>query len=183
MGNWPAWHDFSCWLNTNKQKKKISLKSDFILFFFFFMVLYMYIGPRQGQTAPRGKSFDVNGDVLTLHSFVASFKKSLWSRILYIFFFMILYICKNTIREHFIPVIVIKIVIFCTIKYMGILCLDVGRYLITCLPDLWFVFNFFHCYSYLSHFWLAFLWQRYPHMLMCWISCQWKSDLDYFFML
>ena len=33
--------------------KKISLKSDFIQFFF--MILYMYIAPGQGQTAPRYK--------------------------------------------------------------------------------------------------------------------------------
>ena len=32
------------------------------------MKLYMY-------TAPRGQSFDVNRNVLSLHSFVASFKK------------------------------------------------------------------------------------------------------------
>ena len=34
----------------------------------------MYIAPGQGQTAPRGQSFDVNRNVLSL-SFVASFKK------------------------------------------------------------------------------------------------------------
>ena len=52
--------------------KKISLKSDFIIFF---MILYLYIAPGRGQTAPRGQSFDVNRNVLSLHSFVASFKK------------------------------------------------------------------------------------------------------------
>ena len=51
--------------------KKIFLKSEFIQFFF--MILYMYIAPGQGQTAPRGQSFDVNRNVLSLHSFVASF--------------------------------------------------------------------------------------------------------------
>ena len=35
----------------------------------------MYIVPGQGQTAPRGQSFDINRNVLSLHSFVASFKK------------------------------------------------------------------------------------------------------------
>ena len=39
------------------------------------MILYMYKAPGQGQTAPRGHSFDVNRNVLSLHSFVASFKK------------------------------------------------------------------------------------------------------------
>ena len=37
--------------------------------------LYMYIVLGQGQTAPRGQSFDVNRNVLSLHLFVASFKK------------------------------------------------------------------------------------------------------------
>ena len=55
--------------------KKISLKSDFIQFFF--MILYMYIAPApgQGQTAPRGQNFDVNRNVLSLYSFVTSFKQ------------------------------------------------------------------------------------------------------------
>ena len=39
------------------------------------MILYMYIAPGQGQTAPREQSFDVNRNVLSLHSFVASFIK------------------------------------------------------------------------------------------------------------
>ena len=39
------------------------------------MILYMYIAPGQGQTAPRGQSFDVNRNVFSLHSFVASFKQ------------------------------------------------------------------------------------------------------------
>ena len=53
--------------------KKISLKSDFM--HFFFITLYMYIAPGQGQTAPRGQSFNVNRNVLSFHSFDASFKK------------------------------------------------------------------------------------------------------------
>ena len=41
------------------------------------MILYMYIAPGQGQgqTAPRGQSFNVNRNVLSFHSFDASFKK------------------------------------------------------------------------------------------------------------
>ena len=39
------------------------------------MILYMYIAPGQGQAAPRGQRFDVNRNVLSLHSIVASFKK------------------------------------------------------------------------------------------------------------
>ena len=42
---------------------------------FFFMILYMYIAPGQGQTAPRGQSFNVNRNVLSFHLFDASFKK------------------------------------------------------------------------------------------------------------
>ena len=68
--------------------KKISLKSDFI--HFFFMILYMYIAPGQGQTAPRGQSFDVDRNVLSLHSFVASFKtKSLKSDFIHFFYDLI----------------------------------------------------------------------------------------------
>ena len=39
------------------------------------MILYMYIALGQGQTATRGQSFDVNRNVLSVHSFVASFRK------------------------------------------------------------------------------------------------------------
>ena len=35
----------------------------------------MNIAPGQGQTDPRGQSLDVNRNVLSLRSFVASFKK------------------------------------------------------------------------------------------------------------
>ena len=41
----------------------------------FFMILYMYIALEQGQTAPRGQSFDVNRKALSLYPFVASFKE------------------------------------------------------------------------------------------------------------
>ena len=42
------------------------------------MIQYMYIAAGQGQTAPRGQSFDVNRNVLSLHSFVASLKKNVF---------------------------------------------------------------------------------------------------------
>ena len=51
--------------------KKISLKSDFMQFF---MILYMYKAPGQGHSAPRGQSFNVNRNVLSFHSFDASFQ-------------------------------------------------------------------------------------------------------------
>ena len=39
------------------------------------MILNMYIAPGQEQTVPRGQSFDVNRNSLSLHSCVASLKK------------------------------------------------------------------------------------------------------------
>ena len=41
----------------------------------FFMILYMYIAPGQGLTTPWGRNFDVYRNILSLRSFVASFKK------------------------------------------------------------------------------------------------------------
>ena len=52
----------------------------------FFMTLYMYIAPGQGQTAPKGQSFNVNRN-LSFHSFDASFKKMPLSLILYNLFY------------------------------------------------------------------------------------------------
>ena len=45
-----------------------------LILYIFFMILYVYIAPEQGQTAPRGQSFDVNRNVLLIHLFVANFK-------------------------------------------------------------------------------------------------------------
>ena len=42
---------------------------------FFLMILYMYIALGQGLTTPWGRNFDVNRNILSLHSFVASLKK------------------------------------------------------------------------------------------------------------
>ena len=53
------------------------------------MILYMYIALGQGQTAPRGQNFDVNRNVSSLHSFVASFKKNVFEVWFYTIFFMI----------------------------------------------------------------------------------------------
>ena len=39
------------------------------------MILYMYIAPGQGLTTPWGRNFNVNRNILSLRSFVASFKK------------------------------------------------------------------------------------------------------------
>ena len=57
------------------------------------MILYMYIhvAPGQGLTTPRGRNFYVNRNILSLWSFVASFKKNLFEVWFYAIFFMILY--------------------------------------------------------------------------------------------
>ena len=39
------------------------------------MILYMYIAAGQGLTTPWGRNFYVNRNILSLRSFVASFKK------------------------------------------------------------------------------------------------------------
>ena len=65
--------------------KIFSLKSDFIQFFF--MILHMYIALGQRQPALRGQSFDVNRNVLSLHSFVASLKKNVLKSDFIQFFF------------------------------------------------------------------------------------------------
>ena len=68
--------------------KKISLKSDFIQFFFMILYMYIHVAPGQGLTTPRGRNFDVNRNILTLWSFVASFiKKNLFEVWSYAIFF------------------------------------------------------------------------------------------------
>ena len=51
------------------------------------MILYMYIAPGQGQKAPRGQNFYVNRNVLSFHSFVASFQKMSLKSDFILFFF------------------------------------------------------------------------------------------------
>ena len=53
--------------------KKMSLKSDFIPFFFHDLI-HVY-SPGAGAHSPRGQSFDVNRNFLSLRSSVASFKQ------------------------------------------------------------------------------------------------------------
>ena len=51
------------------------------------MILYMYVAPGQGLTTPWGRNFDVNRNILSLRSFVASLKKiSLKSDFIHFFF-------------------------------------------------------------------------------------------------
>ena len=63
----------SCHFGHLLQVSKKSLWS--LILHIFFMILYMYIAPGQGQTAPRGQSCDVNRKALSLYSFVASLKE------------------------------------------------------------------------------------------------------------
>ena len=51
----------------------------------------MYIAAGQGLTTPWGRNFDVNRNIFSLRSFVASFKKISLNSDLIQFFFMILY--------------------------------------------------------------------------------------------
>ena len=51
------------------------------------MILYMYIDPGQGLKTPWGRNFDVNRNILSLRSFVASLKKSLLKSDFIQFFF------------------------------------------------------------------------------------------------
>ena len=55
-------------------KFKKNLFKGLILYNIFRDFIHVY-SPWAGQTAPRGQSFDVNRNVLSFHSFVASFKK------------------------------------------------------------------------------------------------------------
>ena len=65
------------------------------------MILYMYIAPVQGQTMPRGQSFDVNRKPLSLCPFVAGLKNiALKSDFIYIFFmFHHMYIAPGRGRQ------------------------------------------------------------------------------------
>ena len=58
--------------------------------------MYIYIAPGQGQITPRGQSFDINRNVLSLHSFIANFKKMSWTLILYnVFMIKYMYIAPR----------------------------------------------------------------------------------------
>ena len=50
------------------------------------MLLYMYIDPGQELTTPWGRNFDIDRNILSLWSFVVSFKKISLKSDLYIFF-------------------------------------------------------------------------------------------------
>ena len=89
----PRWRNFyvnrnilSLWSFVASFKKNL-----FEVWFYaiFFMILNMYIAPGQGQTAPRGQSFNVNRNVLSFHSFDVSFQKNAFEVGFYTICFMI----------------------------------------------------------------------------------------------
>ena len=60
------------------------------------MILYIYRAPGQGQTAPRRNSLGVKRNILSLHSFIASFKEiSLNSDYIQFFHDLIMYIAPG----------------------------------------------------------------------------------------
>ena len=81
----------SCHFSHLLQVSKKSLWS--LILYIFFKILYMYIhvAPGQGLTTPRERNFYVNRNILSLWSFVASFKKNLFEVWIHAIFFMILY--------------------------------------------------------------------------------------------
>ena len=79
--------EISCHFAHLLQVSKKSLWS-LILYIFFHDFIHLY-SPRQGQTAPRRQSFDVNRTVLSLHSFVASLKNDVFEVWFYTLFYMI----------------------------------------------------------------------------------------------
>ena len=59
------------------------------------MILYMYIAPGQGLTIPWGRHFDVNRNILSLRSFVASLKKNSLKSDFIHFFMILMYIAPG----------------------------------------------------------------------------------------
>ena len=80
----------SCHFGHLLQFPKKSLKSDF-MHFFFHAFIHVYSSRTGADTTPWGKNFDVNRNILSLQSFVASLKKKNASSLILCNFFMILY--------------------------------------------------------------------------------------------
>ena len=55
------------------------------------MMLFMLIAQGQGLTTPWGRNFDINWNILSLRSFVASLKKNVFEVRFYTISFMVLY--------------------------------------------------------------------------------------------
>ena len=55
----------------------------------------MYIAPGKGQTVPRGQSFDINRNVLSLHSFLQVFNnKNVFESDIIHFFHDLIHVCS-----------------------------------------------------------------------------------------
>ena len=65
---------------------------EFWFYAHFLTFLHLYIAPGHGQTTLCGQNPDVNRKALSLCPFVASFKKYLWSLILYIIFHVFIHV-------------------------------------------------------------------------------------------
>ena len=87
-----------------------SLKNNLFEFWFyahFLMFFLTYIAPGPGQTTLCGQNSDVNRKAWSLCQFAASFKKYLWSLILYIFLPVFIHVyspgagADNTLRSEF----------------------------------------------------------------------------------
>ena len=65
---------------------------EFWFYTHFLMFFHMYIAPGQGQITLCGQNPDINRKALSLCPFVASFKKCLWSLILYIIFHVFIHV-------------------------------------------------------------------------------------------
>ena len=79
----------SCHFDHLLQVQKESLRS-LILFIFLDYFIHVY-SPGVGADMPWGRKFDVNRNISSLRSFVASLKKNLFEIWFYTFFFMIVY--------------------------------------------------------------------------------------------
>ena len=64
----------SCHFGHLLQVSKKSLRRLIFYIFFFHDFIHVY-SPGAGEDSPQGTKFDFNRNVLSLHSFVASFKK------------------------------------------------------------------------------------------------------------
>ena len=80
--------------------KKNVFEIWFYTFFFFFFHDLIHVAPAQGQRDPRGLNFGVNRKALSLFPFVASFKKSLWSLILYSFVHDLIHVFSPGVKNR-----------------------------------------------------------------------------------
>ena len=88
----------SCYIGHLLQVKKKSLLSLILSHPppLFFVILYMYVALGHGLTVPLGRNFDANRNILSLRSFITSFKKiSLKSDFIHVFMILYMYIAPG----------------------------------------------------------------------------------------